>query len=124
MAKKILLIEDDKFLRKVIVRKLIADGYEVIEAIDGEKGIVAAREQKPDLILLDLVLPEIDGFEVLAMLKKDKDTFEIPVIVLSNLGEKENVEKGLKLGAADYLIKARLEPSEIAERIQKVLNQE
>ncbi|KPJ54725.1 hypothetical protein AMJ47_03780 [Parcubacteria bacterium DG_72] len=124
MAKKILLIEDDKFLRKVIVRKLTADGYEVIEAIDGEKGVVAAREGKPDLILLDLVLPEIDGFEVLAMLKKDKETFKIPVIILSNLGEKENVEKGLKMGANDYLIKARLEPSEIAERIQKILNQE
>lgn len=121
MAKKILVIEDDKFLRKVIVRKLSAEGYEVIEAIDGEKGIAAAQEQRPDLILLDLVLPEIDGFEVLTALKKGKNTFKIPVIVLSNLGEKENVERGIKAGAADYLIKARLEPSEITERVKKVL---
>lgn len=124
MKKKILLIEDDKFLRKVIVHKLITEGYEVVQAIDGEKGIVAAKEEKPDLILLDLVLPEIDGFEVLAILKKDKETFNIPVIVLSNLGEKENVEKGLKMGATDYLIKARLEPSEIAERVERILNKE
>lgn len=118
---KILLIEDDKFLRKVIVRKLVSDGHEVVQAIDGEKGIFAAREGKPDLILLDLVLPEIDGFEVLALLKRDNDTKNIPVIVLSNLGEKENVKKGLEMGAADYLIKAKLDPSEIAERIEKVL---
>jgi len=123
MAQKILVIEDDKFLRKVIVRKLSDEGYEIIEAIDGEKGLIVAREEKPDLILLDLVLPEIDGFEVLSELKKDKDTFEIPVIILSNLGEKKNVEKGIKMGATDYLIKARLEPSEIAQRVQMALNQ-
>ena len=124
MGKKILLIEDDKFLRKVIVRKLTTEGYEVVEAIDGERGIEATREEKPDLVILDLVLPEIDGFEVLATLKKDKDVFKIPVVVLSNLGDKENMERALKMGAADYLIKSSLEPSEILERINKIFGKE
>jgi DNA-binding response OmpR family regulator len=119
--KKILIIEDDKFLRKVIKRKFTGKSYNVVEAIDGEKGIIIARDEKPDIILLDLVLPEIDGFEVLQRLKQDPETKKIPVIVLSNLGEEENVEKGLKMGAADYLIKSNLDPSEIFERVEKII---
>jgi len=121
MAKKILVIEDDKFLRKVIKRKFLGEGYDLIEAIDGEKGIIAARDEQPDIILLDLVLPEINGFEVLTRLKKDPQTSKIPIIILSNLGEEENVKKGLELGAADYLIKANLDPSEIFERVENIL---
>jgi len=118
---KILVIEDDKFLRKVIKRKLIKEGYELVEAIDGEKGLKVAEEENPDLILLDLVLPEMDGFETLKAIKKNRKTFKIPVIILSNLGEKENISKGLKLGAVDYLIKARLDPGEIAVRVKTTL---
>ena len=119
--KKILVIEDDVFLRRIISRKLLKEGYSVIEAIDGEKGLKTVKEEKPDLVLLDLVLPEMDGFEVLGKIKKDPVVSEIPVIVLSNLGEKNDIERGLKAGAADYLVKAHFTPGEIINRIEAVL---
>lgn len=121
MAKKILVIEDNKFIRKVIKNKFSGENYNVVEAIDGERGIMMAREEQPDIILLDLVLPEIDGFEILQKLKKESKTSKIPVIILSNLGEKENVKKGLELGAVDYLIKANFNPNDILERVEKIL---
>lgn len=118
MAKKILIIEDDKFLRRVITQKLTKEGYDISEAIDGEKGIKKLEEKKVDLVLLDLILPGIDGFEVLAKLKKNPKLSKIPVIILSNLGQKEDIDKGLKMGAVDYLIKAHFTPGEIIERIE------
>ncbi len=118
MAKKILIIEDDRFLRELISRKLSDDGFETVEAVDGEEGIKKVKEEKPDLILLDLILPSIDGFEVLSRIKKDESIKSIPVIILSNLGQKEEVEKGLKLGAVDYLIKAHFTPGEIVSKIK------
>ncbi|KKQ65417.1 MAG: hypothetical protein A3F95_02875 [Candidatus Nealsonbacteria bacterium RIFCSPLOWO2_12_FULL_39_31] len=121
MAKKILIIEDDKFLRRVISRKLSGEGYEIIEALDGEKGLKSAQEDRPDLILLDLILPGIDGFEALARIKKDPAIANIPVIILSNLGQKEDIDKGMKMGATDYLIKAHFTPGEITARIEKIL---
>ncbi|MCP6719274.1 MAG: response regulator [Patescibacteria group bacterium] len=121
MAKKILIVEDDKFLRELISRKLNDEGFEVLEAVDGEEGIKKIKEEKPDLILLDLILPSIDGFEVLSRMKEDPSLSSIPVIILSNLGQKEEVEKGLKLGATDYLIKAHFTPREIIEKIKNVL---
>ena len=124
MPKKILVIEDDKFLRKVIDRKLLGEGYEVVEAIDGSEGVRAAEDSKPDLILLDLVLPEISGFGVLTQLKASLATKNIPVIILSNLGEREDVEKGFSLGAADYLIKSHFNPGEIVEKIEAVFNKD
>ena len=110
MAKKILIVEDDKFLRELIVKKLSNEGYEVVEAVDGEQGIQKIKDDKPDLVLLDLILPGIDGFGVLAQKKEDPFIASIPVIVLSNLGQKEDVDKGLGLGATDYLIKAHFTP--------------
>ena len=121
MAKTILIIEDDKFLRELIVRKLNEEDFEVSEAVDGEEGIKKIIEEKPDLILLDLILPGIDGFEVLARMKKESALSSIPVIILSNLGQKDDVEKGLKMGAVDYLIKAHFTPGEIIEKIKVVL---
>lgn len=121
MAKKILIIEDDKFLRDLIVQKLVKDGYEVAEAIDGEKGLVSAKEEKPDLILLDLILPGIDGFEVLSSVKGDPATSSIPVIVLSNLGQSEDVERSLRLGAKSYMIKAHFTPAEIITKIKEII---
>ncbi|HUV81390.1 MAG TPA: response regulator [Patescibacteria group bacterium] len=115
--KKILIIEDDKFLRELISKKLLKEGHTVNEAIDGEDGIKKTREDKPDLILLDLILPGIDGFEVLSQIKTDPSLATIPVIILSNLGQREDVEKGLKLGAVDYLIKAHFTPGEIIEKV-------
>ena len=121
MSRKILIIEDDKFLRELMVRKLVNDGYEVIEATNGEEGVRTAKAEKPDLILLDLILPGIDGFESLTRIRKDQEIANIPVIILSNLGQKEDIEKGLKLGATDYLIKAHFAPGEIAEKIASIL---
>jgi len=119
--KKILIIEDDKFLRELIAQKLIKEGYEVSEAVDGEEGLKKLKEEKPDLVLLDLILPGIDGFEVLARTREESTLSSIPVIILSNLGQKEDVEKGLKMGAVDYLIKAHFTPGEIIEKIKAAL---
>ena len=121
MARTILIIEDDKFLRELIAQKLIKEGFEISEAVDGEEGMKKVKEEKPDLVLLDLILPGIDGFEVLSKMKEDPALASIPVIILSNLGQKEDVEKGLKLGAVDYLIKAHFTPGEIIEKIKAAL---
>ncbi len=121
IKQKVLVVEDDKFLRELILQKLAKEGYETSEAIDGEEGIKKIKEEKPHLILLDLILPGIDGFEVLSRMRDDSAVSSIPVIILSNLGQKEDVEKGLKLGAADYLIKAHFTPGEIIEKIKNIL---
>lgn len=118
--KKILIIEDDKFLRELISQKISKEGYEIAEAVDGEKGIESVKSEKPDLILLDLILPGIDGFEVLDRIKSDPEAAQIPVIILSNLGQRDDIEKGLKMGATDFLIKAHFTPAEIIEKIKSV----
>ena len=121
MPKTILIIEDDKFLREMIAKRLREEGYDVSMAVDGEEGIKKIQGEKPDLILLDLILPGIDGFEVLERMRKDSELAKIPVVILSNLGQKEEVERGLNLGAVDYLIKAHFTPREIIDKIKKVL---
>lgn len=121
MAKKILIIEDDKFLRELIGQKLLKEGYDIVEAVDGEKGIKTVKDEKPDLILLDLILPGMDGFEVLTKIKEDAEISQTPVIILSNLGQKDDIEKGLKMGAVDYLIKAHFTPGEIIDKIKVIL---
>jgi len=123
MAQTILIVEDDKFLRELISKKLSKGGYNVVEAVDGEDGVKKAKEKNPNLVLLDLILPEMDGFEVLSKIKEDPATASIPVIILSNLGQKDDVDKGLKLGASDYLIKAHLTPGEIIEKVKTILPQ-
>ena len=115
---KILIIEDDKFLRELISQKVAKEGYQVTEAVDGEDGAKKAKEEKPDLVLLDLILPGIDGFEVLSSIKEDPTIAQVPVIIFSNLGQKDDVERGLKLGAVDYLIKAHFMPSEVVAKIK------
>ncbi len=121
MTKKILIIEDDKFLRELIVQKLVKEGYGVSKAVDGEEGLKKLKTEQPDLVLLDLILPGIDGFEVLTRRKEEPALLSIPIIILSNLGQKEDVERGLKLGAVDYLIKAHFTPREIIEKIKNTL---
>lgn len=121
MAKSIIIVEDDKFLRELIAQKLAKEGYEILTAIDGEEGITQIREKKPDLVLLDLILPGIDGFEVLSRMKADPNLSKIPVVILSNLGQREEVERGIKLGAIDYMIKAHFTPREIIDKVNTVL---
>lgn len=118
---KIVIVEDDKFLRDLITQKVLKEGYQVAEAVDGEEGVAKIKEEKPDLVLLDLILPGIDGFEVLRQIKENSETSNIPVIILSNLGQKDDVERGVKLGAADYLVKAHFTPGEILSKIKSVL---
>lgn len=120
-ALKILAIEDDKFLRDLLKKKLKEAGYKILSEVDGEKGFMACKDQKPDLVLLDILLPEMNGFEVLQKIKQDQDIKDIPIIILSNLGEKEDIEKGLKLGAADYIVKSNFTLDEILLKIKNVL---
>jgi len=119
--KKILIVEDDKFLRDLCLRKLEKNGFKVSTAFDGEEGLKKIKEEKPVLILLDIVLPGLSGFEVLKQIKADSQTASIPVIILSNLGQKEDTEKGINLGAEDYIIKADNTPNEIIEKVKAVM---
>ena len=121
MAKKILVIEDEKTLRFLITKILTEEGFEVYEAIDGEQGLEKAKQTTPDLILLDLRLPGINGFDVLTEIKKDAQLESTQVIILSNLGQKEEIKKGMNLGATDYMIKAHFTLDEIVSRVKKVL---
>jgi len=119
---KILIVEDDKFLRELMVRKLTAEhSFEVLSAMDGESGLKAMKDQKPDLVLLDLILPGISGFDVLEKIKEEQCLTGMPVIILSNLGQQDDVEKGMKLGAIDYMVKAHFTPNEILVKIKQVL---
>lgn len=121
MPKNILIVEDDKMLRELISKKLEKENYNISAAIDGEEGLKKIKEERPDLILLDLILPGIDGFEVLERIKQDQEINKIPVVILSNLGQKEEIEKGLKSGATDYLIKAHFTLGEIVEKVKTIL---
>lgn len=121
MEKTILVVEDDKFLRELMSQKLTKEGFQIIQAIDGEEGLKKIKEEKPALVLLDLILPGIDGFEVLSKVKEDPEMSKTPIIILSNLGQREDVEKGIKLGATDYLIKAHFTPGEIIEKIKNII---
>jgi len=117
----ILIVEDDKFLAGMYVTKLDLEGFTVSLANDGEKGLKLATEEKPDVILLDIILPKMSGFDVLKDLKDDPQTKDIPVVLLTNLGQRDDVQKGLDLGAVDYLIKAHFMPSEVVEKIKKII---
>ena len=118
---KILLVEDDPFLLSMYATKFELEGFEVISADDGQKGLSLARENKPDIILLDILMPKMNGFEVLRELKANEQTRDIPVIFLTNLNQKEEVERALELGAVDYLIKAHFMPSEVVAKIKEVI---
>lgn len=119
--KKIVIVEDDNFLMELMARKLTVENFEVVSAFNGEEGLKKIKEEKPDFVLLDLILPGINGFEVLEKLKNDKETMGIPVVILSNLGQKDDIEKGFKLGAEDFLVKAYFTPGEIVEKIRSIL---
>lgn len=119
--KKIAVVEDDEILLKALNIELLSDAYEVVSAKDGEIGLELIRKEKPDLILLDILLPKMNGFEVLEKIKKDEKTKNIPVIILSNLGQDADIEKGMKLGAKDYHVKASTDLSELSEKIEKYL---
>ncbi|MDP3710383.1 MAG: response regulator [bacterium] len=119
--KKILFIEDESALQKALSEMLQETGYENIQALDGETGLRMAKSGHPDLILLDLILPKKDGFMVLEELKKDPDTQDIPVLVLSNLERAEDIERAMSLGAKSYMVKTDYKISEVINKIREVL---
>jgi DNA-binding response OmpR family regulator len=119
--KKILFIEDESALQKTFGEILKQEGFKVISALDGESGLDLAKTEKPDLILLDLILPKKDGFEVLKELKENEKTKEIPVIVLTNLEGIDDVDRALQLGATTYLVKAQYTLEEVIEKVKKTL---
>ena len=121
-TKKILSIEDDAFLSGLVSGKLVENGFSVITANSGLPGIEMAKSEHPDVILLDIMLPDLGGFEVLEKLKADPATATIPVVILSNLGGREEMEKGMGLGATGSFIKSNILPQEVAELIQQIVN--
>lgn len=118
----ILIVEDDKFLRELFVRKLFSEGFEVDSAIDSDEAFDVLSKKKPDVIFLDLILPGMDGFEILARIKKDDTIKNIPVLVISNLGQKEDIDKAMQLGATDFLVKANFTLDEIIARVLQILH--
>jgi len=123
MPKKILFVEDEAALQKTFGDILKQEGYEMLSALDGQKGLELAKSEKPDLILLDLVLPKMHGFEVLKSLKEDETTKDIPIIVLTNLEAMGDVEKALEMGATTYLVKASYSLEEVVQKIKKALGE-
>ena len=119
--KKILLIEDDMFLSKIMEERLQDEGWEINLAGNGEEGLQKAKTFAPNLILLDMILPKMNGFEVLEELKKEKSTKDIPVIVVSNLGQDEDMKNAKKKGAVDYLVKSNFSMKAIIEKVGKYL---
>ncbi len=120
MSKKILIIEDEEILLELLQKKLIQEGYEVRIAKDGVEGLEKIKEEIPDLILLDVVMPRMGGFEVMKELQKDGKFSEIPIVIISNSGQPVELDLAQKLGARDWLIKTDFEPREV---IDKVINQ-
>jgi len=120
--KTILLIEDDPFLIDVYSAKLKEVGFGVDIATNGEEGVKKIKQKKPDLLLLDIVLPGANGWEIIEKIRKDEAIKDLKIVILSNLTEKDEVEKGLGLGADKYLIKAHFTPSQIVEEIKKILS--
>lgn len=120
-SQKILIIEDDKFLAKMLSKTLESHHYEVIVAINGKEGLLKASQSEADLILLDIMLPDIDGFDLLETIKNDEKTKKIPVIIMSNLGQPEDIQQGKSLGVKDYLVKSDLSLDEVVVKIRKYL---
>ncbi len=118
---KILIIEDDPFLADIYATKFGQEGFDIGMAADGESGFKKIEEERPDIILLDIVLPKMDGLEVLRRTKESPELKDIPIVLLTNLGQEEEVKRGLSLGAAQYLIKAHHAPGEVANIIKQIL---
>jgi CheY-like chemotaxis protein len=119
--KKILIVEDDNFVAEVYSTKLLEMGHEVIIAQNGQEGLNKLSENKPDMILLDIIMPVMGGIEMLEELKKNEEWKKIPVILLTNVGEKDSIQKVQSLGVQDYLIKSHFTPAEVIEKIDAVL---
>lgn len=116
--RRVLVAEDDKAYANIYRVKLTNEGFEVDIAVNGEEAIKKAQTNKPDIILLDLIMPEKDGFDVLEVLKTNTALNKIPIIIFSNLGQEEDLERAKKMGASDYLIKANISIHEMVEKVK------
>ena len=121
--KTILFIEDESAIQKTLAGALEKEGLEIVSALDGEIGLRMAKEKQPDLVLLDLILPKMNGFEVLGKLKEMEETKLIPVIVLTNLEQIEDIQKAIALGATTYLVKSNYNLDEVVAMVKKALNE-
>ena len=119
---KVLIVDDDPFILDMYVLKFKESGFQVETAQDGKSGLKKVKDTRPDVVLLDVVMPAMDGFDVLQELKKSLPPPLPKIILLTNLGQKEDVDRGLQLGADDYIIKADFTPSEVVDKVKKILN--
>lgn len=119
--KKILIVDDDSMISDMYLMKFVEDGFDATTASDGKTALEKIESEKPDAVLLDIVMPQMDGFDVLKELGKKGLLQNTKVILLSNVGQKEDVEKGLSFGASDYIIKANFTPSEVLEKVKKII---
>lgn len=117
----ILLVEDDNLMIRLYQEKFSQDGFEVDVALNGEEGLAKLKEKKPILVLLDVMMPKMDGFEMLKRIKADPETKSVPVILLTNLSGEEDAKKGLELGAVAYLIKSDYTPDEIVAKVKEIM---
>lgn len=122
MKKKIIIIEDEKILANLLRKKLELEGYEALIAWDGKEGLDMIKKEKPDLILLDIVMPEMDGFEVMEIISKNKELKKIPLIIISNSGQPVEISRAQELGAVDWLVKAEFDPLEVINKVKKQLD--
>ena len=119
--KKILIVEDETTLQEALTEFLSAEGFEVLSALDGEKGLELAKSEKPDLVILDIILPKKDGYEILTEIKGGEDTKNIPVILLTNLESPEDIDKAFEKGASTYLVKSNYKLEEVVKKIKETL---
>jgi two-component system alkaline phosphatase synthesis response regulator PhoP len=119
--KKILLAEDEKMIADMYSTKFTLEGYDVAVAHDGAEALAKAKAEKPDIMLLDIIMPKLDGFATLKAVREDADLKATPVILLTNLGQEDDIKKGKELGADDYFVKANHSPQEIVEKVTTVL---
>lgn len=117
--KKILLVEDEEIMIDLLQKKLTKEGYKVTVATDGEAGLRTMKEEKPDVVLLDIIMPKMGGFEVMEEMTKDKVLKQIPVIIISNSGQPVELDRAKKLGAKDWLIKTEFDPQEVVDKVVK-----
>lgn len=119
MAKKILIIEDEEILLDLLQKKLTQEGYGVVVARDGEEGLSTMKKTKPDLVLLDIIMPKLGGFEVMEAMAKDPELKKIPLIIISNSGQPVELDRAQKLGARDWLVKTEFNPEEVIKKVRK-----
>lgn len=118
----VLLVEDDPMISTMYQTKFTMEGYHIELASDGAAGLEKAKSMKPGIILLDIILPKLDGFAILRAVKEDPATAKVPVILLTNLGQDEDIKKGRALGADDYFVKSNHTPAEIVEKVRSLIH--